>query len=285
MDVEIVVVPYDSGALDVRMGAGPGRLLELGLEERITAGGHTVHVSTLVAPEGPLEAEVATAFALNRLLSTAVSDARQDGRFPVVLTGNCISALGTVAGLEGRTGVLWFDTHGDFNTPGTTTGGFLDGMALAALTGRCWQGLVAQIPGFVPVADEDTVLVGTRDLDPPEADLLATSGVRILAPDEAPDGLGPVADDLADRVESVYVHLDLDVMDPRDGIANQFAMPDGLRLETLEGVIADVAARLRVGAVTLSAYDPAADHDGRAGEAALKLLVRLVAEVARWRAG
>lgn len=285
MEVQIVAVPYDSGALEVRMGAGPGRLLELGLEGRLAARGHTVQVSTLAAPDGPLEAEVATAFALNRLLSVAVSDAHEAGRFPVVLTGNCISALGTVAGLEGRNGVIWFDTHGDFNTPDTTTGGFLDGMALATLTGRCWRGLAGGIPGFVPVADQDAVLVGTRDLDPAEAELLETSQVRILSPAEAPTGLPLVADDLARRIDSVYVHLDLDVMDPKDGTANQFSMPDGLRLETLEGVIADLVARLRVGAVALSAYDPAADHDGRAGEAAVRVVVGLVDEVARWRAG
>ena len=284
MDVQIIAVPYDSGALGVRMGAGPGRLLDLGLVDRLTAGGHSVQIRTVEAPDGPLEAEVATAFALNRSLSRAVRTAREAGRFPVVLSGNCISALGAVAGLEGRRGVLWFDTHGDFNTPETTTGGFLDGMALATLTGRCWCRLVDTIPGFAPVADEDAALVGTRDLDPPEADLLEKSGVRVLAPSDAPARLGAVVDDLADRVESLYVHLDLDVMDPRDGTANQFSMPEGLRRETLKGIIADVVARLPVGAVTLSAYDPAADHDGRAGEAAIMLLVGLVDEVARRQA-
>ena len=75
--------------------------------------------------------------------------------------------------------VLWLDAHGDYNTPETTTGGFLDGMALAMLTGRCWRAMTAQVPGFEPVAEKRVVMFGTRDLDSAGGELLRSSRIRI----------------------------------------------------------------------------------------------------------
>ena len=73
----------------------------------------------------------------------------RDQRFPVVLAGNCNSYVGTLAGLEtDRAGVSWFDAHGDFNTPETTTTGFLDGMGLAMASGRCWKAMPETIAWF-----------------------------------------------------------------------------------------------------------------------------------------
>ncbi len=272
MNVELILVPWDSGARGVRMGAGPERLLGLGLADRLEAGGHSVSTLVLEVPVGPLQAEVASAFALNRLLSDRVREATHAGRLPVVLTGNCISALGAVAGLDGATGVFWFDAHGDFNTPETTTGGFLDGMAVAVLAGRCWRRLARSVPGFAPVPEEDVVLIGTRDLDEPERALLSESDVHVLGPADLRERLPGLADEIGERVRQSYIHLDLDVMDPADGRANHFAAQDGVPLDELLERVADLVERSPPGAVTLSAYEPAVDEDGRAGEAAIRLL-------------
>lgn len=89
-------------------------------------------------------AEIGTARDLDRQLAVSVAATVARGVFPLTLAGNCISSVGTLGGLgAGPTGVLWFDAHGDFNTPESTVGGFLDGMALATVTGRCWTGLAA----------------------------------------------------------------------------------------------------------------------------------------------
>ena len=77
--------------------------------------------------------------------------------------------------------VLWFDAHGDFNTPETTTSGFLDGMALAAVTGRCWTGLTRAIPGFTPVPESNVTAIGVRDLDEGEAMASQTCGLTHVA--------------------------------------------------------------------------------------------------------
>jgi arginase len=70
----------------------------------------------------------------------------------LILSGNCgpaaLSAVGTLN--PQTTGVVWFDAHGDFNTPNTSASGFLDGMSLAVLTRRCWPALAARFVGFEP---------------------------------------------------------------------------------------------------------------------------------------
>jgi arginase len=85
-----------------------------------------------VVPEADPPAEVAVAFELDRLVSEQVCEAVAEGEFPLVLSGNCNTSIGTLAGVgpEGL-GVVWFDAHADFNTPETTTTGFMDGMGLA----------------------------------------------------------------------------------------------------------------------------------------------------------
>ena len=268
MDLSLIVVPYDSARRGERMGAGPLALLDAGLERRLAAKGHDARVIVLEAPAGSWRAEIRTAFELAGLVLVAVREARAAGRFPLVLAGNCGVSLGVVAALGADTRVVWCDAHGDFNTPETTTGGFLDGMGLATLVGRCWSALARGLLGAAPLAEEHVWLVGARDLDPMEATQLRASRVRRVLAAEVDESLARrIAGEAAGA--PVYLHLDLDVMDPADGRVNQYAAPEGVRLPALLRFVGALAATSPPAALTLSAYDPAADADGRAGEAAM----------------
>jgi arginase len=113
-------------------------------------------------------------------LYQAVADAVARAARPLLLSGDCTTALGAVAGLQRRHGdaaVVWLDGHGDFNTLATTITGYLGGMPLAMLTGRAPE-LISDPLGLRPVADSDVVLVDARDLDPAERDTLAASRIR-----------------------------------------------------------------------------------------------------------
>ena len=92
--------------------------------------------------------------------------------------------------------------------------------------------------------------------------------------------LDEALDALRERVEDVYVHVDLDVLDPAAGGANGYAAPDGLRLAELEAAIDAIRARFRVRAATLTAYTPAADPERRIPAAARAVFERLSAQVA-----
>ena len=260
------------------MGAGPSHLVAHGLLDRLRAAGHAVSASELTPTSGSWIAEIGTAFDLDRQLATSVAATVARGAFPLTLAGNCISNVGTLGGLgTGPTGVLWFDAHGDFNTPESTVGGFLDGMALAVATGRCWSGLAATVPGFTPVAEENVVLVGARDLDPTEADLLRASRVLHLPPDAPEPRLAAAIEGVARRVRQLYIHVDLDVLDASEGRANGYVGGPGITLAGLLAAIRLAGARCPIAAGAITAYDPAYDRDGRVCAAAIEVALALAA--------
>lgn len=139
----------------------------------------------------------------------------------VIVSGDCTTALATVAGLQRRglePSTIWLDAHGDFHTPHTTRSGYLGGMALAMLTGRCGTSLTQAI-GLRPVADDRCALVGARDLEPAERDALSASAVRQIRVDELRNASLPPP--------PWYVHLDVDVLDPSQLPPLRFPAPGG----------------------------------------------------------
>ena len=284
MSIHLIHVPYDSGHRGLRMGRGPLHFGEHGAADRLRAAGQDVAESVVDVP-APFPTEVGTSFALYRALSDEVRAGTASGALPLVLAGNCGSALGTVSGLRAvpnagagdDVGVVWLDAHADFNTPETTTSGFLDGQMLSALTGGCWRALTASIPGFRAVTDAHVVLVGARDLDAAEETALAASRVTWVRSTDvrtagAPAALETALATLAQRVSRVYLHIDLDVHDPAEVRANQYAAPEGLSASAVRDVVRCVAQRLPIAAAALTAYDPTYDADGRMLDVGMQLM-------------
>jgi arginase len=141
--------------------------------------------------------------------------------------------------------ILWLDAHGDFNTPETTESRYLGGMCLAAACGL-WDAGFKGLPVVDPTA---VVACGLRDLDGPESVLLETRGVtRIARP-------GQLADALRDR--PVFVHLDLDILDPTV-IASSFPAPGGLSDAGLRTLLTEVASACDlIGCEIAGFHDPA----------------------------
>jgi arginase len=142
----------------------------------------------------------------------------------VITASDCAICIGTFPAVVARErGVrfLWLDAHGDFNTPETTASGYLGGMALAAACG------VWDASGGETVDPARVHLVGVRDLDEDEREVVARAGVRMGVP-----AYGPV-----------YVHLDCDVLDPSVH-RSQFPVPGGMNLEGLGGLLAGLGDRV-----------------------------------------
>jgi arginase len=260
---ELLVVPYVLGHEGTGMGAGPLALLD-GAVERLAPS--RVERLGLSAPFGN---EIGACFDLNRQLATRVADARERESLPVVLTGNCHSQQAVVAGIgaDGGLGLIWFDCHADFHTPETTTSGFFDGCGLAMTVGHCWSALCATVPGFTPLAEEQVLLAGARDFDEGEHARLVGSDVIVLGPHQV---IG-IEERLGD-VDRVSLHVDLDVLDPSQGRANQYAVGPGLTRDELLASVRMVVEDKPLAALTLSAYDPAFDTDGRVADVALEIL-------------
>lgn len=269
MKVDLILVEYDSGKHHFGTGNGPQRLLDWGLSERLEANGHTVRTKR-IGPSGTPTSEAGITFDLDGGVSTAVRAATADWSFPLVLSGNCSAALGAVAGLQStgaKPAVCWLDAHGDFNTPDTTRSGFLDGMTLSTLVGRSWKSLATSIPGFSPIPEWKVVLLGSRDLDPLESELLAESAIVRTRWNET----GAVFDALEAETRAMYLHVDLDVLDPSVGKANKYAAPGGMTVDDVLSVLESARHRFDIVAASLTSYDPGVDPAGKIARAAIDI--------------
>ena len=163
---------------------------------------------------------------------------------PVVLTGDCAISLGIVAGLQragADPGIVWFDAHGDVQTPETTASGYLAGMPLRLLTGYRPE-LVASRLGLRPISEHRIVLAGARDLDPPEVTYLAGAAI----------GRREVAD-LGDLPEGpLYVHVDMDVLDAAALPGLRYPVPGGPDATQLAGALRVLLATGQVAALGLA---------------------------------
>ena len=160
---------------------------------------------------------------------------------PLVLGGCCCAHVGAVEGLAtryDRLAVVWFDAHGDLNTPETSPSGNQWGMPLRMLLDSG------------TVAPEDTVLVGARNLDLPEKEFIAATGLR-CGPGEVRPALG--------GVDAVYVAFDCDVLDPHGGITAYMPEPGGLSIAETSAILMEVAAAKPVAGAGLTGL--AADPD------------------------
>ena len=167
-------------------------------------------------------------------LEHAVTVVRQAAPPRIVTVGaTCGVEIAPIAWLNeryrGDLAVLWLDAHGDLNTPESSPSGHFHGMVLRTLLGQGPEALVRQIPA--PLTTRQVWLVGARDLDPPEVQFVAASGIA-TAGDEA------FADPqtLLDRLKlagfrRIYVHLDVDVVDPDDFASSLMATAGGPTLD------------------------------------------------------
>jgi arginase len=283
MNVQVIQVPYDSGHRSLRAGSGPEHLVDNGLIQTLQSERHEVAVE-IVESQTEFRAEVQTQFELYRALARRVAQARQNSKFPLILSGNCGATLGAIAGTDAkRLGIVWFDAHGEFNTPETTGSGFLDGMGLAIATGHCWTRLAASIPGFHPISGSNILLIGGRDFDDREQDRLEESGITVvdyatLKQTDVQEILKSPISKLAGNVDEIHIHIDPDAFDSREAPANsfQFLAEGGLSVAQLSEVIALVNKDLKITSATIASFDPAYDPQARTLSALLRLINQIL---------
>jgi arginase len=271
-DTRLIVMPYELGRHREGVGRGPERLLELGAESALGSQGATVHTE-LLEFKGTYSSEIETSFDLIRQVSEHVAAAVEEGAFPVLLSGSCFAAVGVVAGLGERSpGVVWFDAHGDFNTPDSTVFGYFDGMGVAILTGEAWPAMRAAVPGDGPIPETAIALVGARDFDPNEESRLRESQLTHVPAERLgdPEAVLEAAEKLG--ASGLYLHLDLDVLDRDEAPVNVYSVPGGPSGAQLEALVGELLERLPVRAVSLTAYDPECDPEDRVPPIALRIL-------------
>ena len=231
--VQLIGAPTDFGADRRGVDMGPSAIRYAGLASTLEAVGVDCRDAGNV--EVPVVEEVAepgrppsgvrfleeTRTVTGRL-AEAVADALDGGRLPLVLGGDHSIAIGSLAGTarDADVGVLWFDAHGDFNTPETSPSGNVHGMPLAASLGRggfadhAW----AHAPGL---AEEHLVWIGLRDLDDEEAEAIRDSAATAYTMADVDErGIIDVVEEAvevaSEGVDGVHLSLDLDWLDPHE---------------------------------------------------------------------
>jgi arginase len=199
------------------------------------------------------------------VLYRRVADAVADRERPIVYAGDCVVIIGVLAGLQQKglaPTLVFFDAHGDFNTWETTPSGFLGGMPVAMITGRGEQTIV-EGAGLRVLEDEAIFHVGARDLDPGEDMALERSGILTTAVEQLTDLVLPDG--------PLYVHVDVDVVDPAELPAVNYPAPGGPSLAQTRAALEALAATGRVVAFSVSSWNPALPGADRAAAAALRL--------------
>jgi arginase len=205
--------------------------------------------------------------------SDIVSGNERDGYFTVGLLATCPSMPGLVAGLQRsgstleavRVGMLWLDAHPDFNTPETTRSGSLGGMPVAVATGRALQRLRLDAKLDPPLADRYIVMGGVRLTDPLEQHLLDESRIEQLTVDDlrhATPAVFEQLDRLARLTDKLYVHIDMDVLDPREVMGHGNRVPSGPSSEELARLFETIFRRYPSASAIGFATIPATDEGG-----------------------
>jgi arginase len=204
--------------------------------------------------------------------------ADESGLTPLVLGGDHSVAIGTIgalASLHGPGGVLWFDAHGDLNTPATTPSGNVHGMPLAAVLGRAGAGFESdQWP--LPAAEaEHVALIGIRSVDPGERALVKETGLAVYTISEIDRrGVEPVLREALERVSGapfVHVSVDLDLVDPDVAPGVGSPVRGGLSYREAHLMMELVAESGLLSSLELVEVNPILDHGNDTAELAVEL--------------
>lgn len=239
--VDVVKQPY-SGARNVpEISMNPDYIHAAGLERLIDEwGGELIRPvqDVRLTKEQDRQYGAWNRMALaNSNMAEAVREGRRSADLIVGLEANCNVLLGMLAGLkydadgnEQRVGLVFIDAHGDFNVPETTLSGMLGGMPVAVAAGHALHNIRKTSGLTEPLPMEHIVWGGVRDLDPLEADRFEEYEVRQFSVDDIrslSDGLKRQMDALAGRVDAIYVHIDMDVLDPAEVPGHDLAVSNG----------------------------------------------------------
>jgi len=268
---------------------GPRTMAQGGIQKILADLGASVRVQ-----EAALTADEETEYGGWKRLGMAlghfadlVSANEREGYFTVGLYATCPSMPGMVAGLQHsgptrepiRIGMLWLDAHPDFNTPETTRSGSLGGMPVAVATGRALQRMRLDAHLDPPLPDRHVVMGGVRLTDPLEQQLLDESAIEQLTVDDlrhATPAVFAQLDRLSRVTDKLYVHIDMDVLDPREVIAHQNKVPGGPSSDELARLFEMIFARYPTASAIGFATIPATDEGGLALAAVNRMIAGAV---------
>jgi arginase len=289
----VIGAALDLGAGRRGVDMGPSAIRYAGLDERLQGLGFECDDLGNVGAATPEATESGDPHArfLSQIKETCagiakkVSAAVNDGHVPIVLGGDHSIALGTLGGLassHGPGGVLWFDAHGDLNTPGTSPSGNVHGMPLAAALGLANEVFASDAWPLPALKPEHVVLVGVRSLDEGERELVRRLGVSVYTMSDLDRrGVEPVVREALERVADaafVHVSLDMDVVDPDIAPGVGTPVRGGLSYREAHLALELVAESGLLGSLDVVEVNPILDRENVTAALAVELVASALGE-------
>ncbi len=215
------------------------------------------------------------------LVCQTARQTKQAGESAIFLGGDHTIAIGSIRGLmqKERLGVIWFDAHGDSNTPQTSQSGNIHGMPLAVLLGHGHEKLVNKVGIGPHLPPEDLVLVGIRSLDPGEADFLTGLGVRIFTMRDIDEqGMGAVMQETMHHLRHcnrLHISLDMDCVDPQTAPGVGTPCPGGITYREAQLAMEIIADSGRCQSLDVVEINPILDQGNKTAQMAVELVASL----------
>lgn len=276
MSITIITQPYNEEGRCISGGAGPNKLLEAGLVDLLKEDGLNIKAVKDIEMSKDDEnrygkwLKVATA---NGYLAKESAKALKDDNFILGLFANCNSVLGLLGGMQKnleneyqpkRVGLVWIDAHGDYNTPETSPSGMLGGMPVAISAGKCLT-KIREISGLkYPLSSPDIVMLGLRDLDEKEEEMIKEDNIQTFSEKEIinfSEKLDNTISYLQSREGRIYVHVDLDILNPELAPAAGLPTSGGLSGKQLGMLLAKLLSYEKVAGLALVSYKPDRENE------------------------
>ncbi len=289
MRIRVIGVPMDLGADRRGVDIGASAIRYAGLNDQLRRLDHQVQdIGNIVVPQPEsqpignphlkyLEPIVKVAEELADVVTTTL----EESEFPLILGGDHSIALGSMTGItrvHKDVGVLWIDAHADFNTEETTSSGNIHGMALAALAGLGNSRLTG-LGGWAPKLNKQTiVIVGARDLDYGERELLRTHHIHVLTMSDIDQrGISDVMRQslaIAGQAnDGIHVSLDMDALDPTHAPGVGTPVRGGLTYREAHLAMELIADSSRLIAMDVVEVNPILDRENATALLAVELVM------------
>ncbi|MFP4456719.1 MAG: arginase family protein [Clostridia bacterium] len=276
MSIAIITQPYNESGKYVSGGAGPKKLLDANLAELLEQDGF--NIENIINIEMSKEDEnrygewlrVATA---NSYLAKESSKLLKEDKFILGLFANCNSVIGLLGGMQinlkninhpQRVGLVWIDAHGDYNTPETSPSGMLGGMPVAISAGKCLTNIRETSGLKYPLGSPDIIMLGLRDLDEKEEEMIKRDNIQTFSEKEIIEfnkNLDEAIRYLQSREDRIYVHVDLDILNPKLAPAAGLPTKGGLSGRQLGKLLAKLLSYEKVCGLALVSYKPDRENE------------------------
>ncbi len=293
-NISIIGVPLDLGAGTRGVNLGPDAIRYADVAKRLENIGYNVEDCgdipvdrfAAITEEGSNLKNLNVISKVNSMLCNKVFSVMSEGKFPIVLGGDHSIAIGTIFGVlqhKKNLGVIWFDAHGDINTPDTSPSGNIHGMPVAVLLGMGNKELTGIGGEKSFLKKENIVYIGSRDLDGGERKAMKEQGIKVFTMHEIDDiGIKKVMEEAikiaGDGTDGIHVSFDMDGLDPSIAPGTGTKVPGGMNYREGHYALELIAKSEKLVSAEFVEVNPLLDNSNMTGKAASALIGSLMGE-------